>query len=771
VADQEPLTSMDNLYRLSVNRSRQYNVRNFRIVSEDLELLLLDGTIYTVDTDRGAVGLVLLGQGQMTFTPGPETEQGQVRLFAGSEALRTPFEAAYVRAGDLTLHADVASMQPAAVDERTLRRAEGFFAAESPKASALDFGELTSEPWTLLSPRGDFVAEIQTRRYDTLTYVRARAEPEDVSLFDRVRQRNIAVYASAEKLATRGRFYHEDELAAYDVLDYEIDLAVAVRPERQFLEGEATLRLRVRASAINQISLRLASSLTVHSIVSPEFGRLFNVRVRNQSTVIVTLPAAVPQDTDFSLIIAYSGPLQPQPPDRETLDQRSRDVFGNEIYVARGEPTYLYSNRSNWYPQPPITDFATAVIRITVADGLACIATGEPGAGSPTLLPASETAPARRQFVFYANRPVRYLSFIVSRFVRADRTRVPFEGVDAEPSTAPGSGEPMYDSLELMVDAHPFQVARAGGMRESAAAIARFYQSVVGDSPYQTFTLALVESALPGGHSPAYFAALNVPLPNTSPVFRVDPVSFRDIPDFFLAHEVAHQWWGQAIGGSNYHEQWLSEGFSQYFAGLYVEHAYGPSEFPAFLRQLRQWAMDRSDQGPVYLGYRLGHVRDEPQVFRALVYNKGAAVLHMLRRLIGDDAFFRGVRRFYAGSRFTKVGTEDLRTAMEAESGRPLARFFERWIYGASLPEVTLSYRVETSAAGSQELVLRVEQTGEIFDLPLSITLRYADRREKTVSVPVTDRVVETRLPLEGSLRDVQFNRDDGTLADVRVTS
>jgi hypothetical protein len=691
-----------------------------------------------------------------------------VRLLTGSETLRTPFDAAYVRAGDLTLHADFSSLMPGPVDPRALRRAEEVFARESPKASALDFGEMTSEPWTLLSPRGDFLAEIQTRRYDTLTYVRSRAEPEDVSLFDRARQRNIAVYASVEKLASRGRFYHEDELAAYDVLDYEIDLAVAARPERQFLDGVATLRLRVRSAAVNQISLRLAESLAVHSVVSPEFGRLFSVRVRNQNTVIVTLPAPVARDTELSLIVTYSGRLEPQPPDLETLEvQRTRDVFGNEIYTSRGEPAYLYSNRSNWYPQPPITDFATAVLRITVPAELSCVATGEPGANSPTLLLATETEPARKLYVFYANRPVRYLSFIVSRFVNADRAMVPFD--DAAPGPAlSGSGAPAYDSLDLIVDAHPFQVGRARVMRDSAAAIAQFYHSVIGDSPYQTFTLALVESALPGGHSPAYFAAFNVPLPNTSPVFRTDPVSFRGIPDFFLAHEVAHQWWGQAIGGRNYHEQWLSEGFAQYFAGLYVERVHGPEAFAAYLRQLREWAMSRSDQGPVYLGYRLGHVRNEPQVFRALVYNKGAAVLHMLRRLIGDDAFFRGLRRFYAESRFAKVGTEDLRLAMEAEAGRPLSRFFERWIYGSTLPNLTMAYRVERSAAGGDELMVVFDQTGEIFDLPVSLTLRYADRRTATVSVPVTDGHVEARVPIDGPLRDVQVNNDDGTLAEVR---
>ena len=149
-------------------------------------------------------------------------------------------------------------------------------------------------------------------------------------------------------------------------------------------------------------------------------------------------------------------------------------------------------------------------------------------------------------------------------------------------------------------------------------------------------------------------------------------------------------------------------------------------------------------------------------MFRALVYNKGAAVLHMLRRLVGDEAFFRGIRRFYGESRFRKAGTEDLRRAMEAESERPLERFFERWIYGSTLPRLTFTYRVE-----GPEVVLHFEQPGEVFDVPVTVTLQYADRRPVEVLVPITDRIVDQRVALEGTLRSVEISKDDGALVDM----
>src|SRR5206468_1692471 len=101
---------------------------------------------------------------------------------------------------------------------------------------------------------------------------------------------------------------------------------------------------------------------------------------------------------------------------------------------------------------------------------------------------------------------------------------------------------------------------------------------------YQGLALGVVEGALPGGHSPAYFVMLTQPLPGTPITWRNDPASFKGFPEFFLAHETAHQWWGQAVGWCNYHEQWLSEGFAQYFAVLYGQHRHSEETFASIMR-------------------------------------------------------------------------------------------------------------------------------------------------------------------------------------------
>jgi aminopeptidase N len=283
------------------------------------------------------------------------------------------------------------------------------------------------------------------------------------------------------------------------------------------------------------------------------------------------------------------------------------------------------------------------------------------------------------------------------------------------------------------------------------------------DAPYPRFTLAVTESLTPGGHSPPYLAAYSQPLPGVPITWTRDPTAFENYPEFFLAHELAHQWWGHAVGWQNYHEQWLSEGFSQYFAALYAERRRGPSVFASIIRQMSEWAVKTSPQGPVYLGYRLGHLKNDSRVLRALLYNKGAMVLHMLRRLTGDEAFFRALRRFYADHRFTKAGTDQLRRAFEAETGQPLERFFERWIYGWTLPALSYSSQVVEGQDGPT-LLLRFTQRDQVFDFPLTITLLMKDRTTRDVVVPIRERTVEHRIPLDGELSRVDVNRDGAAL-------
>ena len=163
------------------------------------------------------------------------------------------------------------------------------------------------------------------------------------------------------------------------------------------------------------------------------------------------------------------------------------------------------------------------------------------------------------------------------------------------------------------------------------------------------------------------------------------------------AHETAHQWFGDMITMSTWPHIWLNEGFATYCVALYRERIYGvPGYNDEVLNHIFPGIVT-TPRGSVY-------VRDTStvgQVFNTvLVYHKGGAVLHMLRHVIGDSAFFRSMRSYANDKRFmyATASTEDFQSVCETVSGKPLGYFFSEWIYGESTP--TYRYEWGTTRSG-----------------------------------------------------------------------
>ena len=748
----ESLSSVDGLYKLRLDTATQFSARNFVVTSEDLELTLDDGVVFQVECDDGVTGLVLFGRGVMKFSPTPAAERGQLKIFSGSETMAAAFETAFVRLSppDFAKRVTRERLTEQPVDPRIARRAQSVFLRQSAKSFTVDLQEMSRNTWHLLPPAEDIVAEVETLRFDWLTFSRSSAQAEDVSLFQRDQRRTIALYSSVAKIAARGRFYSDDATRDYDVVDYYVD--VSAIPERQYIEGRTRLAIRVRSTSMSNVMLRLADTLTVRSVTSVEYGPLLHLRVRGQNAVLVSLPRVLPQDSDLTLIVTYSGPIESQSLDVDTVSVTADPQ--EQAPALAIEPHFLLSNRIVWYPQNPVSDYATGTVRVTVPPGYRAIASGAPVPASNVVsLRDLLTLPGGTSFTFRADQPLRYLAVAIARLVRTD------ERIVKVAAARPGTD---IESVVVAVETHPRLQSRGRQIALQSQNILTYFASVLGEAPFTAMTIGLVEAETPGGHSPGYFALLNDPQPNPNVTWRGDPASFDNFPDFFIAHELAHQWWGQAVGWKNYHEQWLSEGFAQYFAALWAQQSRGDRVFLDMLRQFRRWSLSESDQGPVHLGYRLGHIKHDLRVYRALVYNKGALVLHMLRRLVGDETFFRGLSRFYDDRRFQKAGTDDFERVMEEVSGRSLDRFFERWIYGTAIPRVT--YR---SSTGGNEVRLRFEQPADqVFDLPVTVTLTGSDGRTRDVVVELSEAVVEQTIRTDGPVRQVQVNRDNAALAE-----
>ena len=237
---------------------------------------------------------------------------------------------------------------------------------------------------------------------------------------------------------------------------------------------------------------------------------------------------------------------------------------------------------------------------------------------------------------------------------------------------------------------------------------------------------------------------------NASAIFYADQV-FRTggAPYALVAHETAHQWFGDAVTEREWPHLWLSEGFATYLSALYTEHSRGAAAFRAEMDSVRRIVL-----GAPVVASRPVIDTIETTLMNLLnrnSYEKGGFVLHMLRREVGDSAFFAGARAYQATYRHATALTDDFRHAVERASGRDLKAFFDQWLTRPGFPELTTAWRWDAAAGRT---VLTVTQSGRfgLFAFPLTVELLGDDgvARRVTVRVPAQR---EATLPLDAAPR------------------
>ncbi|HVR69412.1 MAG TPA: M1 family aminopeptidase [Vicinamibacteria bacterium] len=724
VAAREPLGRIDNLVHLSLD-PQPYRAAGMVLRLEDFDLEMRKGALFSAPATLGPTLLVFVGEGTVHVRPRPEAERAQMQEFAGRPELHASVSAALIRIHPADLHRFLAParLQPEPAGARHLAQARRFYDEQVDRSFVLD-ANLPGSPWWLLPGLGDASVTFRAGRRGTLTYALSTAEPESISLFDRARRRQILLYPSAGGSTD----YDEDARREFDLLRH--DLAVRFEPSRSFIAGEDTLTVRL-LTPTPTVRLRLHADLRVESIRSPDAGELLFFRVRHQDTVMVSLGPLAAATDEVALTVRYSGVHPPTPVEDEVV--QVRELPDEELMI---ENVLVYTNRTAWYPRGGIDDHALATLRFDVPLGYTVVA------GGTRVVARAE---GNRVLLQYEqDRPGKYISVAVGRLAEVGRR------------------------ADGPVTLQAWAVGRARGeaaeVMDLAGEILGFYAGEFGPCPYPLLNLAIIEGFAPGGHSPPGMIVLVVRPLLLRRNLRDDPANFSDLPGFFLAHELAHQWWGHGVAGRNYRERWLSEAFAQYAAALWVRHRHGERTFRDMMGRMARWALRMEERGPIHLGHRLGHIKGDPQVYRAIVYNKGAFVLHMLRGVVGEEAFRRALADFQSTHRFGKAGTADLRRALEGASGRDLGPYFQTWVHETALPRITYSARSARFAAGYRTTV-EARAAGLPGPVPLTVTLVTRTGREDRV-LPLAPG--DNAWTFETATRPrVELNADRGLLARV----
>ena len=274
----------------------------------------------------------------------------------------------------------------------------------------------------------------------------------------------------------------------------------------------------------------------------------------------------------------------------------------------------------------------------------------------------------------------------------------------------------------------PGSFARAGE-------IVAFYSTLVGPFPYEK--LAHVASSTRFGG-----------MENAGAIFYDERLFKPGSPnESLIAHETAHQWFGDAVTVREWPHVWLSEGFATYFAALWTEHAHGDSAFITEMGGIRRKLL----ASPITVNRAVidTTLDDLTRVLNTNVYEKAGFTLHLLRREIGDSAFFRGIRAYYAAHRHGSALTADLQQAFEGAAGRQLSWFFEQWLRRPGYADVDAAWSWN---AKTQRLAVTVRQGARFAPYRLSLAVDVTAgggaiqrvrvtvpaQREATIIVPVT---------------------------------
>jgi aminopeptidase N len=422
----------------------------------------------------------------------------------------------------------------------------------------------------------------------------------------------------------------------YDAQHYTIELSVDL--DAQEIAGSSTMDA-VAGKALNSINMEFLGMEIEDLTVNGEAAAY----ERNGLELIITLPTPVADGDEFSVAVSYHG----SPGEGVDLSEMAEYSVGwgwyeNGAYVA-GEPT----GSSSWYPvnEHP-ADKATYSYRLTVDKPYVAAANG--------LLQETIDNGDSNTFVWEAAFPMApYLTTIgVGEF-------------DIETAEGP-DGLPIRNYYETNIaDAVRDDFTRIGEIID-------FYDGVFGPYPFEAAGVIV--------HNLDFNFSLET---QTLIVF-----GFGFTDEFVVAHELAHQWYGDSVGLACWQDIWLNEGFATYASSLWTEHAYGESAFEDEMRGY-YGELAGAEQDSNFSFYLPPPGNPGPDnLFAWSVYARGALALHALRLKVGDQAFFDTMSTYYQRYHGGNATTPDFIAVAEEMSGQDLGDFFDAWLYAEGIPDI-----------------------------------------------------------------------------------
>ena len=514
---------------------------------------------------------------------------------------------------------------------------------------------------------------------------------------------------------------------AFDVQDYSI--AIDVPDSGATIHATTTLTVARTAPAdtlvLDLLDLRVARVRVNGRGV--QFGQ-------TPDAVLVPLPRAAGASGNFTVAVEYGGAVE------DGLIVH-RDDAGRWTYFGDNWP-----NRArHWIPSiDHPSDKATVTWHVTAPSSQTVIANGK-------LISKRGVTRAGRPAMEWTWRESQRIPVYLMVIGVAPLTKYDLGDTDCGLAA-------LQRCVPQSVYVAPEQRGFLPGPFAHAGQIVELFSRLVAPFPYEK--LAHVQSSTRFGG-----------MENATEIFYADqPFRTGTMGDDVIAHETAHQWFGDAVTEREWPHLWLSEGFATYFAALWDRASRGDSAFRERMSAIRQAVLDDT----VAVTRRPVIDTIETNLLALLdrnSYEKGGFVLHMLRMQVGDSAFFRGLRAYYTAHRNSTALSDDLRIAVERTSGQQLGWFFDQWLRRPGYPELTATWHYD---ATSGEAAITVRQGGPFGAFRVPLTIAVVDSagvsHRATISLSATpDAVGQVRIPVSSAPRAIVLDPDVDLLARLRV--
>jgi aminopeptidase N len=513
--------------------------------------------------------------------------------------------------------------------------------------------------------------------------------------------------------------------------DRQVDLlhlALDVTPDfkERSVRGEATLRFKVNSKPLHELTLD-GVELAVETVTSSEKVAAFHV---TDKTVVVNFAEPVPANKEATVTIKYS--VRP----RKGLYFRTPDMGykPEDMHLwTQGEPI----EARHWYPSfdSPNEKF-TSEITCRVPAGMVVLSNGK--MISEERQGGSDLVAVR----WLQDKPhVNYLICLVAGYLK--------------------KVEDKYKDIPLAFYTPASQIDQAVHSFKDTKDIMEFFEKEIGvPYPWAKYYQVCVDDFGWGG------------MENTSLTVLTDRTLHT--PEFetlrssqgLVAHELAHQWFGDLVTCKDWANLWLNEGFASYYDLLYDEHKRGRDQFLYDLYQSAKGIIGQADQTNAVVRRDF----NEPeQQFGYQVYPKGAWVLHMLRSQLGSDLYRRCIKTYLERHQYDIVVTEDLNSVFEELSGRSFDQFFDQWVYHASQPDIAANYSWDEKAKLAKISIEQKQKLSEdvlLFNFPLPIRFKTkAGTIDRTITVK--ERAEEFYFPLAEAPDAVRIDPELTVLAKI----